>query len=686
MSIMTEFDLGGSSNYTDVVDTIALGLEISRPRSALHRGDFGGETSQQPDRSIADSPRPAPRFPSPDLVATSPPAPWHDGFPNTSIHRSRRNPSSALQTAFIETSRPRAISGASLAHSFSYQAPTSPLVNQSNAEDLTDDLALSQHHSVNDRSHRRRTFSPASLQSVVSFNDARYGGAWDSPPLSLRRESTVPYQAHQPRRSISSIGSLPQTPLLGGRRSSGLGSSPLQHAMVGSFEESILRGRMSTTPSRPLDFTAHIGVLGMGDCKPSLKCPPHIIVPFPAVFYSYGNGHNNHDSQPSPYVGLVDLENAPAKGEAKAKRKIKTAHRPGVDVGSSSGALPESSESDNWRRQKAKRRSHSPLDQPKSAYRIPPKGQLQIIIKNPNKTAVKLFLVPYDVSDMQPGQKTFIRQRSYSAGPVLDAPSILQGSDGPDKYASIIAGSNDHHDRPVLRYLVHLHICCTMRGHMWLYKSIRVVFANRVPDGKERLRNETQLPEPKYSLYRPHRASATSTPLIGPQKDGSMLMDIDSPSIVGGVQAMAYAVRQHRPEARSLSGSKNYESLFQHRHTEQSFRFPVLETVTSRPSSRGVAEDGAETQPHNGVVNQETRVKSPRSPLSPMSPMTSLASLQHRAISPVTDSSEGTGSFTFSRSSSAEKLPGVKAESLLSRRLRDLEMNKAAAANAGAKE
>ena len=44
------------------------------------------------------------------------------------------------------------------------------------------------------------------------------------------------------------------------------------------------------------------------------------------------------------------------------------------------------------------------------------------MIKNPNKTAVKLFLVPYDLSDMEAGQKTFIRQRSYSAGPIIDMP------------------------------------------------------------------------------------------------------------------------------------------------------------------------------------------------------------------------------------------------------------------------
>ncbi|KAF2668543.1 hypothetical protein BT63DRAFT_374173 [Microthyrium microscopicum] len=202
--------------------------------------------------------------------------------------------------------------------------------------------------------------------------------------------------------------------------------------MVGSFEESILRGRMSTAPSRPLDFIAQIGVLGRGKCKPSLRCPPHVSVSFPAVFYSYGNTTSQPmNNSPSPYVGHIDVEN----------------NFPAYDGKSPSGGC----------------------------YRIPQQGQLQIIIKNPNKTAVKLFLVPYDLSDMEPGQKTFIRQRSFS----------------------------QTGERPTLRYLVHLNICSPARGRYFLYRSIRVVFANRVPDGKDSLRNEVQMPSPRYSAYNP---------------------------------------------------------------------------------------------------------------------------------------------------------------------------------------
>ncbi|KFY15441.1 hypothetical protein V491_05683, partial [Pseudogymnoascus sp. VKM F-3775] len=119
--------------------------------------------------------------------------------------------------------------------------------------------------------------------------------------------------------------------------------------------------------------------------------------------------------------------------------------------------------------------------------------QLQIIIKNPNKTAVKLFLVPYDLEGMEPGTKTFIRQRSYSAGPIMDLPPTSRPL------------QVDPNERSTLRYLIHLHICSPARGRFYLYKSIRVVFANRVPDGKEKLRNELQFPEPRFTSYKPVR-------------------------------------------------------------------------------------------------------------------------------------------------------------------------------------
>ncbi|PHH64436.1 hypothetical protein CDD81_4657 [Ophiocordyceps australis] len=331
-----------------------------------------------------------------------------------------------------EPARPGAVA-ASLHHetasswsrpcSFAYQPPTSPLVqSQLNEESRADSLFC----------HR-----------------------------------SLPYQAHQPRRWLSS----PHTPAPARARRPSLGShvSPMQHAsMVGSYEESILRGRMSTTPSKPFDFVAQIGVLGRAKPSSSLVCPPHVTLEFPAVYYKYSTtplGLAQPHDGPSPYVGLIDLENGlPNAQESRAKRKAQTRH---------ADALP------------SKRPASSPRAPPGGSYRIPEKGQLQIIVKNQNKTAVKLFLVPYDLTGMEPTTKTFIRQRSYSSA-LHHAPDGLPS-------------------RPILRYLVHVHICCPAKGRFYLYKSIRIVFANRVVDAKETLRNETTWPEPRFAPYKPLR-------------------------------------------------------------------------------------------------------------------------------------------------------------------------------------
>ncbi|KAJ4300290.1 hypothetical protein N0V88_002963 [Collariella sp. IMI 366227] len=212
-------------------------------------------------------------------------------------------------------------------------------------------------------------------------------------------------------------------------------------------------------------------------------CLPADNEPTP-VFYSYASttyGRSNMDDGPSPYVGQIDLENGLPNLEEgrRARRRLQSRfHRKGsTEEASAQDSPAELSDIEGV--------------STSSNYRIPEKGQLQIIIKNQNKTAVKLFLIPYDLAGMEPGTKTFIRQRSYSAGPIIE--------DVKD------TAPNTDADRPTLRYLIHLHICCPSKGRHYLYKSIRVVFANRVPDGKERLRNEVTYPDPRFTTYKPVR-------------------------------------------------------------------------------------------------------------------------------------------------------------------------------------
>ncbi|KND88765.1 Uncharacterized protein C3H8.04 [Tolypocladium ophioglossoides CBS 100239] len=475
------------------------GLNIERPRSALHSGDFTNDERQEEEqqsstRSSRQKVEDGLSAQSP-WIATSPP---RDYAPPPDSVRSFRPTASPLSS--------------SLASSFAYQLPTSPLLQS----ESNDELDFSMPPGIIDLSagrlsSRRHTLTSSNPSPFASPSSRPSMTAWT--PLQ-RRDGSLPYQAHQPRRSLTSApsflqhGTSPQTPAMLRSRRPSLGSdlSPIQHAsMVGSYEESILRGRMSTTPSKPFDFLAQIGVLGKGKCKSSLRCPAHVTLPFPAVYYNYSStphGRSRSDDGPSPYVGQVDLENGLSnlEEESRSKRKAQSRYsdrKPAdgdLDMAGSDADLER-------RRQRPKRRSGSPKAPPGGSYRIPEKGQIQIIIKSQNKTAVKLFLVPYDLTGMEPGTKTFIRQRSYSAGSIID--HVPNPSE------------TDSMSRPMLRYLVHLHICCPSRGRFYLYKSIRVVFANRVPDGKEKLRNETTWPEPRFSPYKPIRVMHPPTSSSG---------------------------------------------------------------------------------------------------------------------------------------------------------------------------
>lgn len=257
---------------------------------------------------------------------------------------------------------------------------------------------------------------------------------------------------------------------------------------------------MSTAPSKPLDFTAQIGVLGKNNCKP--KCPAHVTVPFPAVFYSWsaGIGRSVTSDDPSPYVGHIDLQHLPSGSEKEtsvSNEGVTELESQGLDDSLESGPTAFRLGS---RKSKKRRRTSTSTAPPGGSYRIPEQGQLQIIIKNPNKTAVKLFLVPYDLTGMEAGFKTFVRQRSYSADTFIDSGLVAKALDDPALVAR----------KPTLRYLIHLNICSPSKGRFYLYQHIRVVFANRVPDNKEQLRNEIQVPQPRFSAYKPNKEAVSS--------------------------------------------------------------------------------------------------------------------------------------------------------------------------------
>ena len=506
--------------------TLSSPAEIQRPRSALHSGNFTegikrtrGKTQKQGDDEIkGDS--------TAHLPGAPPITPWYtpsldkrsidDGL---GTHGNERYP----EWGNRRQPRSRAPSLQSYSSSYVLQAPTTPLVQQSNSEDLDlSNISSADLSSDSDKSTRRHTLPPNLLPSGSEDSPA----IEDSPnqPFSARRVASLPYQAHKPRRSLTSALSLrsvssPQTPRVPRvRRSSHSSESVALHraSMVGSYEESILRGWMSTAPSQPLEFTAQIGAAGKKGCKP--KCPAHVTLPFPAVFYSYGTSAGSSQGmldEPSPYVGQIDLNQLPRPIEAESGNSHKRRLSPALPDPDRSrvGSGPEDDNEDgSLRRRKRKKRirTPSPSEIPPGSYRIPQQGQLQIVIKNPDKTAMKLFLVPYDLTGMEAGTKTFIRQKCYSTGPSADYALTSQG-DG----SRFVQVGTDARKKPALRYLIHVNICSPSSGCFYLYHHIRVVFANRVSDNKEQLQNEIQMPQPRYSTYKPSTDATTPSSSVG---------------------------------------------------------------------------------------------------------------------------------------------------------------------------
>jgi hypothetical protein len=197
--------------------------------------------------------------------------------------------------------------------------------------------------------------------------------------------------------------------------------------LLGSYEESLLSGRMPSAPASSVKgFMLDIGACGRG------MCPSHVKLPFEAAFY-----HFPGESLASPYVGVVNLEQAMQRGTAPGR------------------------------------------------YRVPASGLVQVIVSNPQKTGVKVFIVRYDFSDMPPESKTFLRQRTYT--------QVANHTPGNSK--SPPGGRL----RNVLKYAIHLRFMSSKRGHIYLCKDVRVVFAHRAPDEEERISTVTEGPSPVFT-------------------------------------------------------------------------------------------------------------------------------------------------------------------------------------------
>lgn len=599
--LQPEYDCGDLDCSTRVQPRIpsSTGDPIERPPSALHSGDF----YEQPSKSslgvqtASQSPQSSNE---PFGLHQATPPPWVLDTPRS---RFLRMPSDSvtLTASSYTASRLRAPSlGSSLSSSFVMRTPTSPLVQATSSPSLDAIDDRTGQLSNGNRALRRRTLPPHSFASASSSQSDL---AISTPVPSMRRESTAPYRTHQARRSLTSFTYQPASsaqdvyPSRHRRLSHASETSPRsRNSMVGSFEESILRGRMSTPPSKPLDFVAQIGVLGKGDCPAKLKCPAHVSVPFPAVFYNYPSTSASRsiaDDNPSPYVGTIDLDHHLKPVEEPQRRKKRN------DVNDPDAIIAELTGPQNTSigRALAQQEAIGPqvLDNaPKTlldgAYRVPQEGQLQVLVKNPNKTAVKLFLIPYSLDGMSPGTKTFVRQRSFSSGPIME--NVLSETPLQDSLSS----------KQILRYLIHLKFCCLSKGKFYLYNNIRIVFANRVPEGKEKLRNEVQLPEPKYSPFvtgsSSRRQSVASSPALSPTSMSERFEMIDH-------------LEECRPSCTSEASCSSAPIPF---HLRRSLAAASMPERTDGISDYGQAEAVIRDQDGHNKHSSEMQTPRPQSP------------------------------------------------------------------------
>lgn len=197
-----------------------------------------------------------------------------------------------------------------------------------------------------------------------------------------------------------------------------LSRSP-RSCLLGNYEESLLAGSLPLFAAHPVDgFTADLSASG-------LVCAKRVRLPMAVRYYQIPE-----QEAPSPYVGTIDL----------------------------AGGLAES----------------------KGRYRVPAAGVLQVLISNPERTGIKVFMVKYNLKAMPPNTHTFLRQRTF-----------VGQSHGPAR--SPCASQSP-------QYAIHVRFMSSKTGKIFLYKDIRLLFAPRAPDMTEYQHTTTEgPPEPVFA-------------------------------------------------------------------------------------------------------------------------------------------------------------------------------------------